>query len=615
MLRKNNGSGGTVLPLQKTPSHRVIRGVPNRVLFIALAGIGSLIFVITAYALTNYVEAAPRYVSVLFTLVVLATISLCVLVLASLLDLYKSAKAGLRGARLHRRLVGLLTIIAIVPGVLAFTLTITVLRSFSDEYFVERVSEADLVAKNFANSYLDAESRKMGLQVVQLATDLGLQAQSGLSLQTAPIGFRRYLLGQTILRGFSSVVLMDDQGQILAEVTPMEGREYRLPPRQDFEAVSRPGASPFKFSAHDQSKFDAWYSILKLNGPGKGYLIAYQAENPTLSNELLSVRELRDQSKDLRDRLSDLTQVFAVGYGLVMLLLLLIAVWVGLLVANTIVGPVRRLATAAVAVSDGDLSSRVEVKKGDGELGDLGHAFNDMTEQLEAQRGDLVAANEQSDARRRFIETVIAGVPAGVLNISPEGRIALSNPSADRILGQERGQSAGRYIADIAPTLLPLIKKAKKGSANVVRDQIELKPGGRERIINVRISPDDPQRQSGFVVTLDDITELVGAQRNAAWGDVARRIAHEIKNPLTPIQLSAERLKRKYGNKMGEDREIFDRCTDTIIRHVGDIGRMVNEFSSFARMPKPNKSQENLTEVVRSASFSFSMANPTLIFE
>lgn len=625
VLHKGHGSGGDegISPdpadaaspsaTSRTIS-KITPSLSNRTLLLLFAGLGSIIFVLTAYGLTYYVEAVPRYASVLLALVVLAALSLAILVAASLVDLYRSARAGLRGARLHRRLVGLLSIIAIIPGVLAFILTITVLRSFSDEYFVDRVSEADLVAKDFANNYLDAESRKMGLQVVQLATDLGLQAQNGLSPQTSPIGFRRYLLGQTILRGFSAVVLMDGQGQIVAEVTPVEGLEYRLPPLSDFEAVSLPGGSPFKFSAHDQAIFDAWYAILRLTGPEEGYLIAYKAENPQLSAGLLNVRQLRDQSKDVRDRLADLTRLLAIGYGLVMLLLLLVAVWIGLLVANTIVGPVRRLATAAVAVSSGDLSSRVDVQKGDGELGELGHAFNDMTEQLEAQRSDLIAAHEQSDARRRFIETVVSGVPAGVLNVSPDGRIALANPSADSILGHDRGRVAGAYLAEVAPELIPLIDQAQ-GGGGVVRDQIELKQAGSGRIINVRISPDDPERKTGYVITLDDITELVAAQRHAAWGDVARRIAHEIKNPLTPIQLSAERLRRKYGNALGEDREVFDRCTDTIIRHVGDIGRMVNEFSSFARMPKPNKTKEDLGEIVRSASFSFGVAHPEITFE
>ncbi|MEM9420912.1 MAG: PAS domain-containing sensor histidine kinase [Pseudomonadota bacterium] len=594
-----------------TPAPRL----SNKAIVVVLVVLSSSIYLITAYTMTHFITGLPNYVTALFTLAVLAAASLALVVASSLYDLYRSARAGLQGARLHRRLVILLSLVAVLPAVVAFTLSGTVLRSFSDEYFVDRVTEANLVARDFANGYLDAESAKMGVQIIQLARDLGLQANSGMTPETSPIGFRKYLLGQSILRGFAAVVLIDRHGQIISQVTPMQGRDFPLPPASDFVDLSAPGATPYKFNAVNRDRLDMWYAIFRLGAPDEGFLVAYKAENPALSQQLVGVREFRDQTKDVRVHLAGLSQMFVLGYGLVMVLLLLGAVWIGLWVANQIIGPVRRLAVAAEAVSSGDLTSRVDVHKGDGELGDLGHAFNEMTQQLAAQRGDLVAANAQSEGRRRFIETVISGVPAGVLNVSPEGRIALANPSAESILatGEHRGVS-GESLEALAPELEPLIERARAGAMTEVRDQVEIRREGIDRILNVRISPDDPARKTGFVVTLDDITELVAAQRNAAWGDVARRIAHEIKNPLTPIQLSAERLRRRYGEKVGDDREIFDRCTDTIIRHVGDIGRMVNEFSSFARMPEPIMAKEDLCEIVRSAGFSFGVSNPTITF-
>ncbi|MEM9234463.1 MAG: ATP-binding protein, partial [Pseudomonadota bacterium] len=333
-----------------------------------------------------------------------------------------------------------------------------------------------------------------------------------------------------------------------------------------------------------------------------------------IAEQLIAVRQFRDQTNEVETRLADLSRTFAIGYGLIMVLLLLGAMWIGIIVANAIIGPVRRLATAAGAVSEGDLTSRVEIRKGDGELGELGEAFNEMTRQLAGQRDDLIAANEQSDARRRFIETVISGVPAGVLNVRNDGRVALANPSAERLLEAGPGRANGALISDVLPELEGLMNEARAAMGRDVRDQIELTRGGLSRIINVRISPDDPELPAGFLITLDDITELISAQRNAAWGDVARRIAHEIKNPLTPIQLSAERLRRRYGKKLGEDREVFDICTETIIRHVGDIGRMVTEFSSFARMPEPILANVDLREIARSSAFSFSVANPNIDF-
>lgn len=587
-------------------------GLRTGTLFVILGALGCLIFLITVYGIIHFVEGVPTYVSVAFALVVLVSIALSIIVITNLVTVFQGSRSGLRGARLHKRFVTLLIVVGVLPAIVAFALTGTVLSAFSDEYFVDRVSEADRVARDFANGYFLAESRKLGPEVVQLANDLNLQAQAGLSPETQPVGFRKYLLGQAILRNMSGITLVDSDFRIVMSVNRLEDGAYQLPPMAYFDEVSAEGAIPYKFDAHDRDSFDAYYALYYT--PQDYFIVAYRTEDPALAQQIVSVRQFRDQTQEVRTRLADLSRSFAIGYGLVMLLLLLAAMWIGIIVANAVIGPVRRLATAAGAVSEGDLTSRVEIRKGDGELGELGQAFNDMTQQLQAQRDDLIAAHEQSDGRRRFIETVVSGVPAGVLNVRNDGRVALANPSAERILGAAHGRVHGADIHDVLPELNSLLLEASATPGHDVRDQIELSRGGVTRIINARISPDDPQQQSGYLVTLDDITELISAQRNAAWGDVARRIAHEIKNPLTPIQLSAERLKRRYGRKMGEDREVFDLCTDTIIRHVGDIGRMVNEFSSFARMPEPILAVVDLRETVRSAAFSFSVANPAIDF-
>ena len=597
-----------------SPSDR-IEGISlkSRTLFVLFGVLGALIFLITTYGLMHVVEGVPTYVSIVFAAVVLISIALSVVVTANLITVFRHSRSGLRGARLHKRIVTLLIVVGILPAMIAFALTGTVLKAFSDEYFVERVTEANLVARDFANGYFTAESRKLGPEVVQLAQDLSLQAQIGVTPEEQPVGFRKYLLGQAILRNLSGITIVDKDFRVVAEVDRLEGGNYGLPPKAYFEDVSAPGAIPYKFDAHDRSSFDAYYALYYT--PQGYYLIGYRTEQPVLGQQLVKMRQFRDRTNEVESRLADLTRTFTIGYGLVMILLLLAAMWVGIIVANAVIGPVRRLATAAGAVSEGDLSSRVEIRKGDGELGDLGRAFNDMTHQLQAQRDDLIAAHEQSDARRRFIETVVSGVPAGVLNVRDDGRIALANPSAERILGLAHGRVNGAQIDNVLPELDDLMQAARQARGADVRDQIDLTRGGVTRIINARISPDDPEQPAGYLVTLDDITELIAAQRNAAWGDVARRIAHEIKNPLTPIQLSAERLKRRYGRQLGEDREVFDLCTDTIIRHVGDIGRMVNEFSSFARMPEPILAEVDLREIVRSSAFSFSVANPAIHFD
>jgi two-component system nitrogen regulation sensor histidine kinase NtrY len=297
------------------------------------------------------------------------------------------------------------------------------------------------------------------------------------------------------------------------------------------------------------------------------------------------------------------------------MLILLAAVWLALWAASRIVTPIGRLAGAAERVSEGDLGVRVAVGTDDDEIGALSETFNRMTSQLEGQRKELVDANFQLDARRRFTEAMLAGVSAGVVGLDGDGRITLINRMASRLLDAAPEDIEGRHYSECIPELAGLIRRAMSEPAARAAGQLDVRRDGAPRHLNVQVSSEAGDQTHGFVVTFDDITDLVSAQRTAAWADVARRIAHEIKNPLTPIQLSAERLKRKYAGEVSTDPEIFAQCTDTIIRQVGDIGRMVDEFSSFARMPAPVIRSEEAQELVRHAVFLQRVAQPQIAFE
>jgi two-component system nitrogen regulation sensor histidine kinase NtrY len=262
--------------------------------------------------------------------------------------------------------------------------------------------------------------------------------------------------------------------------------------------------------------------------------------------------------------------------------------------------PIGGLMAAAEQVRGGDLGARVEEGPPNDELGQLARSFNRMTSQIEQQRGELVAANEELDRRRRLTDAVLAGVSAGVLSVDGAGVISRTNRSALDLLALPEDGVLGRQLIDVMPEIAPLVAQAVERPDRLTQGQIEIMYRGIRRILLVRISA---ASDSGSVVTFDDVTELMSAQRMAAWGDVARRIAHEIKNPLTPIQLSAERLKRRYLKQIKEDPETFSTCTDTIIRQVGDIGRMVDEFSSFARMPRPTVQPEDARELCQQALF------------
>ncbi len=307
---------------------------------------------------------------------------------------------------------------------------------------------------------------------------------------------------------------------------------------------------------------------------------------------------------------------FGMMYVAIALTLLLAAIWMGLWFANRLVSPIRRLIAAAQQVSEGNLNTSVSVSPSQGDLAKLGATFNNMTAELRSQRNELLNANAQLDERRRFIEAVLSGVTAGVIGVDMEGRVRLLNPSAEAMLAVAEKEVRGRPLEEVLPAFAPLLAQARKPEAALVQEQLDLVIEGRERHFAVRVTQERSEaRDYGYIITFDDITELVTAQRMSAWADVARRIAHEIKNPLTPIQLSAERIRRKYGHAITKDREIFDKCTDTIIRHVGDIGRMVDEFSAFARMPKPVMERHDVGEIAKEALLLFQMSHGDITFQ
>ncbi|MDZ7601634.1 MAG: PAS domain-containing sensor histidine kinase, partial [Hoeflea sp.] len=284
---------------------------------------------------------------------------------------------------------------------------------------------------------------------------------------------------------------------------------------------------------------------------------------------------------------------------------LLSAIWTAIAVADRLVRPIRVLIGASDKVASGNLDVSVPVHASDGDVGSLAQTFNNMIVQIRTQRDQILSAKDQIDDRRRFTEAVLSGVSAGVVGVDHLGAVTIANRSAREILGNSDTEMIGRPFSEIAPEFETVMAEAAMRPRADARAQITLQRGGKERTLNIKVTREETHDQlESFVVTLDDITDLVIAQRSTAWADVARRIAHEIKNPLTPIQLSAERIRRRYGKQIpDDDRAVFDQCTDTIVRQVEDIGRMVDEFSSFARMPKPSKARADLRDILKDAVF------------
>ncbi len=561
------------------------------------------------------INSVPISMPVLFAVLAMVVFLLAVLVIDRIWDLYRTQQQKLSGGRMHRRLALLLSTVALLPAAVAFSFTGAVISFLADEVVVDRLDRSTEVARNLANTYADTVGRQMGYNLLLAERDLVRARAQGVAPQQAPIGYRRLLVGLSEIYQFEGLTHLDAEGRIIARVFP--GMPVQpLPPALQFQTRTGDAIARVGFGAVDPETLRVYFAVIPVSQGTDGYLIGYRTETPNIANELVALRDFRDDNRSLKARLGQVLSLATLGFILMSMALVLGAVWVGLLVSNAVVGPIRRLATAAEKVSAGDLESRVEVRQRDGELADLGHTFNVMTERLAIQRQDLIEAGQEAEDRRNFIETMLGVIPAGVISVSQSGDIGLANPSAASILGEPPDKLVGRNIKDVIPQIGRLFNMATH-TGRGGRESLEWARGGEVSSLIVEISPETLHGAdaAGFVVTIENITELVTAQRTAAWADVARRIAHEIKNPLTPIQLSAERLRRRYASELeGRDREIFDQCTSTIVKNVGDIGRMVTEFSSFARMPEPIISEADLGDIAREALFPFGVAYPAVTF-
>ncbi|MCW5748673.1 MAG: HAMP domain-containing protein, partial [Alphaproteobacteria bacterium] len=361
---------------------------------------------------------------------------------------------------------------------------------------------------------------------------------------------------------------------------------------------------------------DVYFIVLHIFTEGRLFLVARYDVDPAFWYHAERIERARSFYTQL-DTNFEVIQVRAFAiYALIALLMLLSAVWMAVTFASRLTGPISSLMSAAEQVRKGDLSARVAETPTDDELGRLVRAFNRMTAQIDDQRRELVDANRQLDERRQLTEAILAGVSAGVLSVDINGTIERANRSAVELLSLPIEGIEGRPVADVLPELGNAMEQQRLRPDRPWQGQIEIVRDGQMRTLHVRVTAEQAESgPHGVVVTFDDVSDLMSAQRMAAWADVARRIAHEIKNPLTPIQLSAERLKRRYLKQITQDPETFTTCTDTIIRQVGDIGRMVDEFSSFARMPRATLSDEDLKEICQQALFLQKNAQPQIIFD
>ena len=513
--------------------------------------------------------------------------------------------SGAAGAKLHARLVSMFAVVAIMPAIIVAVFAAVTLNRGLDFWFSQRTQIIISNAQTVAEAYLDEHHHVLRGDVLAMATDLDRAAPY---LASNPERFQQLVATQAALRSLPAAYLINKQGRILAKVTASVAPDMGLPDADEFAQADKGEAALWTVQAHNQIR-----ALVKLDSMDDTYLYVGRFVDARVLEHLAQTRAAVDEYRSLEQRRITFQVTFALIYIAVALVTLLAAIWLGLWAANRIVDPISQLVEASEKVSGGDLGARVEPGETGDELDVLSNAFNRMTSQLESQRNELIDANHQADQRRQFTEAVLSGVSAGVIGFDREGQINHANRAAQRFFGMSEGELVGHDISAAIPEMSQVVREAQAHSERRAQAQAAILREGQERTLNIRVTSEvTDSGVGGFVLTFDDITELVRAQRTSAWADVARRIAHEIKNPLTPIQLSAERLKRKYGKEILSDPEVFEQCTATIIRQVGDIGRMVDEFSSFARMPSAVIKPIEINEIVRQGVFLQRVAHPEI---
>lgn len=510
------------------------------------------------------------------------------------------------GARLHLRFVALFSAAAVAPAIIVALFLGVALSRAIESGLNDRVQSLVEDAASVGREYVQSLQDSFQGEVEAMANDLN-NAEARKGLTAAPDRYQLYLENQARQRLFSAVYVIDSKGLVLSKAEAPGALAF-VPIDREILAEADGRQIPILIDQADE----VLRAVHRLMGYEDAFLVAVRGVAPGTLATLSTFDEAVTDYRAIKARSAALRALFALAYLATALLVLLAAVWLALKNATRVAEPIGRLADAARRVADGDLGARVPVGQSRDEVDGLSRAFNRMTMQLESQRVALVSAREDAEDRSGFIQAVLSGVSAGVIGLDSAGRITACNGPAARLLGVALDGLSGRRLIDIAPEFVALLEDGAV-QAQRAPTRIDLARDGATRYLSVRVSGEGAE--SGLVLTFDDMTKLIAAQRQEAWKDVARRIAHEIRNPLTPIQLSAERLRRKYSDQIHTDLETFHRCTDTILRQVGDIGRMVDEFSAFARMPAPRLDQVDLVEIARETVFAQRLAHSDIGFE
>ena len=451
----------------------------------------------------------------------------------------QARRRGRAGSRLHVQIVGLFAVIAAVPTVLVSVVASTTLDRGLDRFFSTRTRAMIEQSMIVANAYVSEHAEAIRGDLLAMAFDLG-RAKS--IFDSDRDQFQKIVSAQAAGRNLSAAILLKSDGSTVDKAAVTVDKKVVLPTPDLLAEVNE--TEPRVALIPEDNHLAA---VVKLRGYDDMYLYGARILDPRVVAQLRATQESVGEFANLEARRLGIQIAFGLMFAIIALIVLLSSAWIGLDFANRLVAPIRRLIGAANVVSTGNLDIQVPVRRSEGDLARLGETFNKMTQELRTQHEDIVRARDLIDSRRRFTEAVLAGASAGVIGVNADGRISILNRSAERLTGRSEVEVLGLPLAQVAPELAEIFEAARNGNQRLVQRQLAVTRDGQERNYSVRVTSEQAtEAEHGYVITIDDITELVLAQRSSAWADIARRIAHEIKNPLTPIQLSAERLRRKY---------------------------------------------------------------------
>jgi two-component system nitrogen regulation sensor histidine kinase NtrY len=590
------------LPLLMTLNHfnrwRQRRRVQNAFAF-SLVALGPILLIMTVLVLNRFGNSiAPGLLRIVLLADFVYVLLIVALVAQRIMQMIAARRAKSAGSRLHMRLSAVFALIAFTPTVLVAVFATITLNIGLEGWFSERVRDAVGSSLSAAEAY-EAEQRNDLIKDVEFLSDyLILQKRRNLLIDNG--GIRDAVIkGQSLIqRGLKEAYVIDSDAALIARGDRSYLFDFEAPTVTDFLL-----ADAGKTAIIQDWQNNEFRALIRL----PNYLDHYLQVSRTVDGDILTLLDETKETATLYNQLESERGKLFFDLGLIYLgfafFVILSAIWLGLWFAERLARPVGKLAGAAQRVGAGDLTVRVKEEPGDDEIAMLGRIFNRMTQQVKRQRDDLIEANVRTEKRRRLFDSVLTGVSTGVIGLNPDGQIEVLNTAASKILEINKDNVIGQELSKAVPEFSKLFKQAQDKINPLKQDEISLTRAGDAEVLLVRIAArvTDGETLEGYVVTFDDVTDLVSAQRMAAWGDVARRIAHEIKNPLTPIQLSAERMARKFAPLVGDQSEMLKQYTDVIIRQTNDLRRIVDEFSKFARMPEPERRKENLSKLVDDA--------------